>query len=81
MIGQNPFMAITLKAVNRALKHRGHDVELVRGKEVFYFVGPDADKVSEPICYIPKLSDISVQEWVELFEWKMEKKLNKNDAY
>lgn len=75
-------MSITLKAVNRALKRRGYNVELVRGKDVFYFVGPDTSKISEAMCYIPRLSDLSsVQEWVELFEWKMKKELNKNDAY
>lgn len=60
---------VTLKQINKALKNKGYEVELVRGEGYFYFFGNDADYLTSQGVYIPRLSDQSVEKWVEDFEF------------
>jgi hypothetical protein len=59
---------VTLKQINRALKNKGYEVELIKGEGYFYFEGRDADNLTSQGVYIPRLSDQSVEEWVKDFE-------------
>lgn len=54
-----------LSTVNRALVAVGIQAELFRGQDYFYFVGPDVENSPRSIVYVPRLTDLSLAEWVE----------------
>lgn len=54
-----------LSTVNRALEAAGIQAELFRGQDYFYFVGPDVENSPRSIVYVPRLSDLSLADWVE----------------
>lgn len=54
-----------IKTVNKALKKAGIDAELFRGQDYFYFVGPDVENSPRSIVYVPRLTDLSLADWVE----------------
>lgn len=60
---------ITIKQVNRALKDAGfNNVELVKGKDYYYFSGEDTDYFTETGVYgVFQLNALSVQDWVDIF--------------
>jgi GNAT superfamily N-acetyltransferase len=63
---------VTVTMVNKALKAKGYAVEVVKGVGYWYFSGPDAAKLHgvETGVMVPRLSDLSVEEWVAEFENK-----------
>lgn len=70
---------VTIKQVNKALAAKGYKAELVRGDGYFYFWGPDTAKFEESGVYggVTRLSDLTVERWVEMFEEKREQALDK----
>lgn len=60
--------ALTLKAVNLALIKSGASEELVKGKDYFYFSGGDTPEWDGTIVYVPRLNDLTLDEWVD--EWR-----------
>jgi hypothetical protein len=52
--------------VNSALKARKIDMELVKGKDYFYFVGDDVDLSADGTSvYVPRVSDLSLEQWID----------------
>jgi hypothetical protein len=61
-------MRITLSNINKALKAKGYDVELIRGKEYFYFIGFSVESWKTTSVNVFHLTDLSVEEWVKEYE-------------
>ena len=55
----------TFKKVNAALKDAGLDVELVKGEGYFYFAGEGTDGWASTGVYVYRLTDLTVEEWME----------------
>jgi hypothetical protein len=56
---------LTLKTVNKALAAAGIKDELVKGKDYFYFWGDKASEWHSSSVMVPRLSDLTVEEWVK----------------
>ena len=56
---------LTLKKVNETLKKLGIEDTLYKGKGYFYFSGACADSFFSSSVLVPRLNDLSLQEWVE----------------
>ena len=57
---------VTLKQVNKALKVAGFEGELVKGKDYFYFVSDELDKLrlQTTSVMVNRLSALTVEQWV-----------------
>ena len=56
----------TIPSVNKALKAAGIEAEIFRGNGYFYFSGPAVEVSHEQGVYgVFRISDLSVEEWVE----------------
>lgn len=60
-------MKATTKSVNAALKAAGYDAEIANGGGYWYFFGPDADHFFQQGIYTQRISDLTVEQWVEEF--------------
>jgi hypothetical protein len=65
---------LTLKAINAELAKRGHTALLENGNGYFYFVGGEAAGWLDRTVQVPKVSSLTLDQWVEEFD-KL-KKLN-----
>ena len=66
-------MAVTLKAINEELAKRGHHALLAKGDGYFYFWSGEAADWLDRTVTVPKLSSLTVDQWVEEFR-KLKKK-------
>ena len=59
-------MRLTISKVNEALKAAGIDAELnySRRDEYFYFTGPAIGGAFQTGVYVPRLNDLSLDEWI-----------------
>jgi len=64
-------MKLTLEMINKELKKQGYDTKLVKGEEYFYFVGKEAWNFSCQSVYVPRLNDLSLEQWVKEYEEKL----------
>jgi hypothetical protein len=53
--------------VNAALAAHGHDAILVKAGGYFFFRGPEVNAWLDRTVQIPKISDLSVEEWLRAF--------------
>jgi hypothetical protein len=60
-------MAVTLKAINEELAKRGHHALLAKGDGYFYFWSGEAADWLDRTVTVPKLSSLTVDQWVEEF--------------
>jgi hypothetical protein len=60
-------MAVTLKAINEELARRGHHALLAKGDGYFYFWSGEAADWLDRTVTVPKLSSLTVDQWVEEF--------------
>jgi hypothetical protein len=58
-------MSLTLKAINAELAKRGHTAVLENGHGYFYFVGSEADGWLDRTVQVPKVSSLTLEQWVE----------------
>jgi hypothetical protein len=67
-------MTVTTKKVNAALKAAGFDVELAKGGGYFYFydIGDSFVATAMSGVYVSRITDLTVEEWVEEFKSKLE---------
>lgn len=56
---------VTKKQIDKALKKAGIDGEIFRGDGYQYFIGKSFDKAYTTSVMVPRLSDLSVERWVE----------------
>jgi len=68
-------MPLTLKAVNAELAKRGHTALLENGGGYFYFVGGETADWLDRTVQVPKVSSMTLEQWVEEFD-----KLTKRNA-
>ena len=54
-----------IKTVNKAIKQAGINAELVRGDGYFYFAGEDVEMSPRSIVYVPRLNDLTIEDWVQ----------------
>jgi len=66
-------MSLTLKAINAELAKRGHTAVLENGHGYFYFVGSEADGWLDRTVQVPKVSSLTLEQWVEELD-KLEKR-------
>lgn len=50
--------------VNRKIRQRGIDAELVRGQGYYYFVGPDVEGASSTSVMVFALNHLSLEQWM-----------------
>lgn len=55
---------VTIAAVNEALREAGIEAELQGGRGYFYFVGPDVARAYTTSVMTPRVSGMTVEEWV-----------------
>jgi len=60
-------MGLTLKAINAELAKRGHNAMLVNGDGYFYFRGGEAADWLDKTVAVPKVSSLTLEEWVKAF--------------
>jgi len=68
-------MPLTLKSINAELAKRGHTALLENGNGYFYFVGGEAADWLDRTVQVPKVSSMTLEQWVEEFD-----KLKKRNA-
>jgi len=68
-------MPLTLKAINAELAKRGHTARLENGNGYFYFFGGEAAAWLDGTVQVPKVSSLTLEQWVEEFD-----KLKKRNA-
>lgn len=56
---------LTLKKVNKALEDKGIEDRLFKGKDYFYFWGPQACQFHETSVYVFRLSELTIEEWLQ----------------
>lgn len=61
----NTSKRVTKKQIDEALKKAGIDGEIFRGDGYQYFVGKSFDSAHTSSIMVPRLSDFSVERWVE----------------
>ena len=54
---------LTLKKVNKAIKDKGYDAELVKGDGYFYFSGEDVSLCFEQGVYVYRLNQLTLEHW------------------
>jgi hypothetical protein len=59
----------TSRQINSALKKQGYNVEIVKGKDYCYFSGRDATMLRQTTVYVPRLKDLTIEQWVGEFEY------------
>jgi hypothetical protein len=64
-------MKLSLDKVNKELKKQGYDTKLLKGEGYFYFVGKEAWSFSCQSVYVPRLNDLSLEQWVQEYEEKL----------
>jgi hypothetical protein len=60
-------MPVTLKAVDAELAKRGYDAMLVDGDGYYYFRGGEAGDWLDKTVRVPKLSSLTLEQWVQAF--------------
>lgn len=55
---------VTIPAVNKALRAEGINAELVRGKDYFWFDGPDVEWAESPSVMTCYISDLTLETWL-----------------
>jgi len=60
-------MGLTLKAINAELAKRGHNAMLVSGDGYFYFRGGETADWLDKTVTVPKVSSLTLEEWVKAF--------------
>ncbi len=60
-------MRITLKAVNAELQRRGYNALLTNAAGYFYFRGGEAADWLDRTVRVPRIGDLSVEQWVQQF--------------
>lgn len=56
---------ITRTQVNKAIQKAGmQEIELVKGKGYFYFIGDNVD-LSKPSVYVYKVNDLTMDQWIQ----------------
>jgi len=68
-------MPLTLKAIDAELANRGHAARLEKAGDYFYFLGGEADDWLDRTVQVPKVSSLTLEQWIEEFE-----KLKKRNA-
>lgn len=61
-------MPLTLKAINAELAKRGNTVVLENGGGYFYFIGGEAAGWLDKTVRVPKVSSLTVEQWIEEFD-------------
>lgn len=56
---------ITVKAVNKALSDAGIPAEVFKGEGYWYFFGDEPPMWPQSAVYVYKLSDLSIEGWVQ----------------
>lgn len=62
--------AVTLSQINKALKAKGYDGVLYKGKGYFYFAEGEASNWHSPSVYVYTLNELSLKQWIEEYETK-----------
>jgi hypothetical protein len=60
-------MPLTLKAINAELDKRGHAARLEKAGDYFYFLGGEADDWLDRTVRAPKISSLTLDQWIEEF--------------
>ena len=61
-------MRLTINAVTKAIRALGNEDELVRGNGYFYFAGPTAAGFYSQSVYVYRLTDLTLDQWVEAYK-------------
>lgn len=62
---------LTLKQVNKALKDKGYEAELIKGKNYFYFTGNSINCAVSASVMVNSINQLSLNEWVKEYEGLM----------
>jgi len=54
-----------LRTINNAFKVRKLDIELVKGKGYFYFVGDGCENLQTTSVMVPRLNILTLGQWLE----------------
>lgn len=60
-------MPLTLKAINAELAKRGHTARLEKARPYFYFFGGEAADWLDRTVRVPKVSSLTLEQWVVEF--------------
>lgn len=58
----------TTKQVNKAIAALGGSEELVKGDGYCYFVGGDTENWEQASVYVPRIGDLTVEQWVDEYK-------------
>jgi hypothetical protein len=61
-------MPLTIKAINAELEKRGHDAQLEKAGDYFYFLAGETTDWLDRTVRVPKVSSLTLDQWVEEFE-------------
>ena len=54
----------TLKQINAAIRERGIDAVLMKGRGYFYFSGPAVELASSTSVWVYQLDELTVPQWL-----------------
>jgi hypothetical protein len=58
----------TIRNVNDALAARGYEATLVKGGDYFFFRGGEANGWLDRTIRVPRVGDLTVDEWVRAYQ-------------
>lgn len=56
---------LTCKAITKAVHAAGIRAEAVKGDGYIYFIGPDTESAYTASVFVPRLGDLTLEQWVE----------------